>query len=74
MDIIITGKQGSGKSDFAHENFSANYDIKDEMPLEDIFKDATRLPYQNNRVYITQDPVDTSLGNRRFIVIKMLEE
>lgn len=74
MDIIITGKQGSGRHDFAHENFGENYYIKDEMSLEDIFKDASRLPYQNNRVYITQDPVDTSLGNRRFIVIKMLDE
>ncbi len=74
-DIIISGKAGSGKTGFAHENFGAGtYDIHDDMSIEEIKEYAAshpRAPYRNNRIFITQDEVDTSAGQRRFIIILM---
>lgn len=75
MDIIITGKRGSGKSAFAQEFLSETHVIYEEKSVEDIKRICSsrseRAAYEKNVCFITQDVVDTSLGNRRFVIINM---
>lgn len=75
QDIIITGKQGSGKSQFAEQYFGHTHTIVDGLTLPELKQQALStdrpgIPY----VFITQDSEGIDFPSRRFITIQMPEK